>query len=104
MMRIITTVAVAGALLSGLATTAFATGNLTDCSLNSTYQGERSWCLENERNAQPRGDFMKEPKALTKVVAYQKKKPRGEASQGPRKSVAIWASNPASHQPIRSRS
>jgi hypothetical protein len=68
MTRIIITVAVVGALLSGRTTTAFATGGLTDCSFNSTYQGERSWCLESERNAQPMGDFTKKPKALTKVV------------------------------------
>jgi hypothetical protein len=51
MTRIIITVALVGALLSGPTTTAFATGDLTDCSFNSTYQGERSWCLESERNA-----------------------------------------------------
>lgn len=77
MTRIITTVAVAGALLYGSGHTAFTTGDLTDCSLNSTYQGERVWCLENERNSRPTGDFTKKPKAVTKVLAYDKRQPHG---------------------------
>ena len=87
MTRIIITVAVIGALLSGLTTTAFARGDLTDCSFNSTYQGERSWCLEGERNARPMGDFTKKPKALTKVVAYHGRQSRGQASHGPGKAL-----------------
>jgi hypothetical protein len=45
MKTMITTAALAAALLSGLATNAFATGDITDCS-SDAYQGTRPWCLD----------------------------------------------------------
>jgi YHS domain-containing protein len=83
MMRTAMTSAVAGALLLGLATAAYAvTGEFnnmcaeglalhkqikTDCSVNAAYKG-KTYCFGNE---QAKGDFMKDPEAnLTKAEAY----------------------------------
>jgi YHS domain-containing protein len=90
MTRSYTTSALAGALLLGLGTVAFAAtgqfGNMcaeglalhkdipTDCSVNATIKG-KTYCFGNE---QAKADFMKDPKAnLSKAEAYYQSKHHG---------------------------